>query len=1108
MKRIYSPILLVLLFILACNSNNQKDNKKATLFKLLTADQCGINFTNKIHNEKDFNIFRYRNFYNGGGVGIGDINNDSLPDIYFTSNMEENRLFLNEGGFKFRDITSESGTAGTHSWSTGVVMVDINADGLLDIYVCNAGNVEGDDRENELFINNGDNTFTERAEDFGLADNGFTTHVAFFDYDKDEDLDVYILNNSFIPVNSLGYSNKRELRSKDWDMPEIVKGGGDKLLRNDDGKFVDVSEEAGIYGSLIGFGLGVTVGDINHDQLPDIYVSNDFYERDYLYINNGNGTFTESIKTWVAHLSIASMGADMADINNDGYSEIYVTDMLPEEDARLKNTSNFESYDIYNLKQNRDFYHQYMQNSLQLNNGNETFSEIAFHSGVAQTDWSWGPIMFDMDNDGLTDIFVSNGIYHELTNQDFIDFFANVIVQEMTVHGRKEEIDSVINKMPSNPIPNYAFKNNGDLTFTNMSSEWGFDKPSFSNGSAYGDLDNDGDLDLVINNVNQPCFVYKNLSSENIGNRYLKVKLKGRKPNTFGIGSVAFVYINSEIHKRELISSRGFQSSVSHIMNFGIGKADKVDSVLVVWPDGKSEIRRDIAANQLLTFNKDDAEYNILRLKRNLDGSVSSLIEENSPFEAHQENHYVDFDYEGLISEMLSREGPAIDVADLNKDGLDDVYMGGATGYAGQIYIQSPGSKMKAFMNDCFNEDKKFEDTFAKFFDADGDGDQDLYVGSGGNDKDDESVYLRDRLYLNNGKGKFEKSEKAIPDFRYNTSVAATYDFDQDGDLDIFVGSLSVSKIYGINPKHYLLENDGTGNFKDITESRAFKFKDLGMVTDAEWQDMDGDGLKDLVVVGQWMSPVIFKNTGRNLNPIKTSLDDFSGWWNAVSVADLDNDGDMDLVLGNRGNNSYIKVSSEAPAKMFVNDFDNNGTIEQICTRYVEGKDKPIPLKREITNQLPSLRKKNLKFSEYAEKSIYDLFSEELIKNSLFKEVTTSLSLIAYNEGNNNFRIVALPKDVQFTCVNEILVTDINGDKYPDLLLGENNHSLKPQYGRFDAGFVHLIKGNKEGILVPERISARERGVVNTIKKIDYNGQQHIILGINNEKSKIYKINR
>ena len=1093
----------IALSIAGCQHDKKIEITKETLFQLIPSEVSGIRFTNNITNEKGFNVFLYRNFYNGGGVGIGDINNDGLADIYLTSNMEKNKLFLNMGNFTFHDITDSSGTGGEREWTTGVAMADINGDGLLDIYVCNAGNGMEDDRKNELFINNGDLTFSEKAEEYGLADNGLTTHAVFFDYDVDGDLDAFILNNSFIPANSLGYSNMRSVRSENWDVPEMLKGGGDKLLRNENGIFKDVSEEAGIYGSLIAFGMGVTVGDINQDLLPDIYVSNDFYERDYLYINNGDGTFKESIKEYMGHLSLSSMGVDMADINNDGFSEIYVIDMLPEGDTRLKKTTEFESYDIYNLKVERDFYHQFLQNTMQLNNGNETFSEIAFYSGVAQTDWSWGPLIFDMDNDGYLDIYVTNGIYQDLTDQDFIDFFANNIVQKMIISGIKEEVDSIFKKMPSNPIPNYSFKNNGDLTFTNRSTEWGLDIPSFSNGAAYGDLDNDGDLDLIVNNVNQPCFVFKNNTSENTGNHYLKIKLNCEGKNPFGIGSVVYVYFDGQPHKQELVPSRGFQSSVDPVLNFGLGRATMADSIKVIWPDHKTQVIKNISGDQLLTFDINDAT------KKELITGRSKIATEkliDSPFNPHKENSYVDFDYEGLIDQMLSREGPAMDVVDLNNDGRDDVFIGGATGYAGKIYLQSPAGKMIFQVNNCFETDKNFEDTAAAFFDADGDGDPDLYIGSGGNDKEPESEFLRDRLYINNGKGAFEKAVDAIPDFRYNTSVVAPYDYDQDGDIDLFVGSRSVSRIYGINPKHYLLENGGQGKFKDVTEAKAYKFRDMGMVTDAAWQDLDSDGLKDLVVVGQWMAPVVYLNSGRKLGQITTSLDSLSGWWNAVLVTDLDNDGDPDMVLGNKGNNTFLKVSKTAPAKMFVNDFDNNGSIEQIFTRYIEGKDKPIALKRELTAQLPSLLKSNLTFATYAEKSIYDLIPSDILKNSILKDVTISESIVAYNQGEYQFKIEALPREIQFTCVNSILSTDLNGDNYTDVVTGENNYGSKPQFGRLDGGFAHLLLGSESGFMKPELIGTSNQGVVNNIKEIKINDQKYLILGINDEKSKLYKI--
>ncbi len=1103
LRRHYTPSFLILLIVLfiGCTQKSQPVNENS-LFRQVLPAESGIDFENNIVNEQDFNIFLYRNFYNGGGVAIGDINNDGLVDLYLTSNMGSNKLYLNEGDFNFKDITEMAGVGGTHAWSTGVVLVDINGDGLLDIYVTNAGNVAGDDQKNELFINQGNLTFTEEAAEYGLADSGFTTHAAFFDYDGDGDLDVYILNNSFIPVNSLGYSNKRELRSEDWDLPEMFRGGGDRLLRNDNGIFVDVSEQAGIYGSLIGFGLGVTIGDINNDMLPDIYVSNDFYERDYLYINQGDGTFKEEIKSWVGHMSLSSMGADMADINNDGLPEIFVTDMLPESDERLKNTSEFERFDIYNLKVNRDFYHQYMQNTLQLNNGNQTFSEIAFYSGVAATDWSWGALMFDMDNDGYRDIYVSNGIYHDLTNQDFIDFFANEIIQRMILTGKKEEIDSIIHRMPSTPVPNYAFRNNRDLTFTNMAEDWGLAIPSFSNGAAYGDLNNDGDLDLVVNNVNQPLFVFRNMTQEKNPTHFLQVVLEGKAPNTFGIGSVVQVYYNGQINRQELITSRGFQSSVDFKLHFGLGSVEMVDSVEVIWPDRRRQVLHNVESNQILRLTIADANSIFYPPSQLLKKPKFTKISHD--LEPHTENSYIDFDYEALIPRMLSREGPAIAIADVNGDGRDDLFVGGATGQPGQLYLQNAAGRFAPLKNEFLERDWEFEDTYALFFDANGNGYPDLYVGSGGNDKDSYSALLNDRLYLNDGRGNFSSSSGSVPDFRYNTSVVAPYDFDGDGDIDLFVGSLGVSRIYGVQPRHYLLENDGDGKFTDVTESKAFRFKDLGMVTDAIWQDMDGDGLHDLFVTGHWMAPTLFLNTGRRLTLTETNLSNLTGWWNAVEAADINGNGKPDLILGNYGLNSIYKTSHETPARMYVNDFDENGTIEQILTRHQNGRDIPVPLKKELLQQLVSLKKENLSYAVYATRSVQDLIPRAILERSMLREAVIFESMIAYQVGDLSFKAIPLPASIQFSQVNDIRVTTDDYGKPTQIMMAGNDTGYKPQFGRQDAAIFQILDVTPNGLQTNHEHGITGWETARNINFLKIGHQKHLILGINNGKPLIF----
>jgi len=1101
-RRLFPGIIIVFLCV-SCGE------KKPKLFTQISSDQSGISFSNSIKSSDEFNIFSYRNFYNGGGVALGDFNNDNLPDIYLVSNMESNKLYLNKGNLAFEDITQNAGIGGAKAWSTGAVVVDINHDGYLDVYVCNAGYLpEISDQENELFINNGDLTFTDRAKEYGLNHNGYSTHAAFFDYDSDGDLDVYILNNSFMPVNTLNYSNQRELDAQDWPVKDFLKGGGDKLFKNDDGVFMDVTKEAGIYSSLIGFGLGVTVDDVNGDHLPDLYISNDFFERDYLYINNGDGTFSEEIEKRMGHISLASMGADMADINNDGFPEIFVSEMLPDEETRLKTEVLFENYPNYYLKLKRGFYHQYMHNTLQYNNGDESFSEIAWYSGVAASDWSWGALMFDADNDGFRDIYICNGTFQDVTNQDFISFFADEVVQRMALTGEKEEIDYVMNRMPSNKQFNRFFHNNHDLTFAESGKSYGFDTESFSNGAAYGDLDNDGDLDLVVNNLNQEAFVYQNNTSSIRTNHFIAIKLIGDQKNTYALGSKVMAFADGSIFNMYLMPSRGFQSSIDYKIIFGLGSMATIDSVVVIWPDKNKTllIQPKIDTTHTLQYAESKKMRYINPYHFVLDNKYVHEI--HSEFKQHKEDEYIDFIHEGLVIKMLSREGQTGAKGDINGDGLDDIYLGGANGQSGQIYINM-NKEYAAQEGAIFEADAHFEDTAAEFFDADQDGDLDLFVGSGGNHQPQGSGIYQDRIYINDGRGSFERKPDILPENRNNTSVVCPFDIDHDGDLDLFVGSRSIPMNYGVSPQSYIYENTGDGKFKDATLYFAPFLKSIGMITDATSIDILGDEENELILVGEWMSPVILKKNRSKFEIVASNIQDYHGWWYALETDDVDGDGDQDLILGNRGENFYFSGSFEAPAKLWLSDFDNNGSVEKIITRQINGRDMTVALKRELTEQVTSLYKQNLTHAEFAEKSIHELFSTELLDNATVKKATWFSSSIAINEGNGNFTFTPLPQKVQFSSVSAILSIDVNGDNYNDLLLGGNDSGFMPQYSKLDASFGHMLINRGDGVF--EKAENKESGffVQGDIKQfipLKFENRTGFLALINDQKPKMYEI--
>jgi hypothetical protein len=1100
LKKNHYKILFPLLFLLSCKQqNNLNDADK--IFTRLTAEETGIHFSNDLQESEQFSVFVYRNYYNGAGIAIGDINNDGLPDIYFSANSTKKKLYLNQGNFHFKDITASAGVGGKRGWSNGVSMVDINADGLLDIYVCNSGDVKGDDRKNELFINNGDLTFTEKAKEYGLDDEGFTTQAAFFDYDKDGDLDCYILNDSFIPNFTSWYINIRSKRDS---------LGGDKFLRNDNGVFHDVSEQAGIYGSAIGFGLGVTIGDVNHDNWPDIYIANDFFERDYLYINNQNGTFTESLESCVGHCSKFSMGGEMADVNNDGYLDIFSTDMLPENDYRLKTMSAFDTYDIHKMKVKKGYYYQYMRNMLQLNNQDGTFSEIGQLAGVSATDWSWGALVADFNNDGNKEIFVCTGIYRDMTDQDFLEFVGNEENLKALQEKRSLDYQEVIKKIPSTKLSNYMFTADGEFHYKNVSAAWGLDEPSYSAGSAYGDLDNDGDLDLVINNVNQEAFVYRNeTTTKEKANHFLSINFKGYDKNTFGLGAKVEIFKGADILMQENMPIRGYQSSMDYKMIMGVGKLSKIDSMKISWPDGKIQTLTNVSVNSPIILDHKNA---VEKETQHVPITSAMLSEVDSKIDfTHTENGFNDFNTQRNITQMLSTEGPALAVADLNNDKLDDFFIGGASMQSGKIFIQNATGKFTPLAVSALANDSIYEDVDAVFFDADNDHDLDLYVVSGSSEFAPLSQQQQDRLYINNGstaKPSFERSLQALPDLRQNGSCVRVNDYDLDGDQDIFLGT-RLGSHYGAPCDAYLLENDGKGTFKDVSAKSPI-LKQLGMVTDAVWFDFNGDDYSDLFVVGEWMPLTVLVNDGKQIHKAELpELDSTTGWWSSITTSDIDHDGDADIVVGNHGLNARYKASKENPVSLYVSDFDKNGTTEQIFTYRKDKVDYPIPMKQELSKQMSFINKKFIYNKDYAGKSISEVFGEDMLKDATIQNAYEFRSGVLINH-NKHFHFKPLPIHAQFGPVMTIELIDLNDDKKDEIILGGNMFAIKTDYGRYDALYGLVLEGNGKGDF--KSLSSKQSGVLvkgetRSLKKIKGNKSNYLLFARNNDTAVLLKIN-
>jgi hypothetical protein len=1101
--------IFILLLFLVSSCKKEKENH---LFTLMDASDTHASFVNHLDYERQiktkFNIYTYRNFYNGGGVALGDVNNDGLIDIFLTANMGPNALYLNKGNFEFEDISEKAGITGIGQWSTGVSFADVDGDGWLDIYVCNSGILQGEHRRNELYINNGDLTFSEKAKEYGIDDGGNSTHGLFFDYDKDGDLDLYLLKNAFKAIGS--FNLKEDLRSPRDSV------GGDKLFRNDGHKFTDVSAEAGIYGSIIGFGMGATVGDINNDNWMDIYVSNDFFERDYIYLNNHNGTFTENLTNMIRSTSAASMGADIADVNNDLFLDLFVTDMLPEPNYRVKTKTTFDSWESYKFNMDNGYHHQFTRNMLHLNNTDSTFSEIGRLAGVCSTDWSWGALMMDLDNDGLKDLFVANGIFKDLTDQDYLQLFASPDMVMQIVSGNTVDYRRLIDAIPSVKIPNYAFRNNGDYTFSNVASSWGLANPSFSNGSAYGDLDNDGDLDLVINNVNTPVFIYRNETNIMLqDNHYLKVILKGEAPNTSAFGSKVIVKHNGKYVFLEQMPARGFQSSVDPRPNLGLGSLLMVDSLIVIWPDEKVTILNNVKTNQILTLYQKDASDLKLQLfnpVRRENKYFKDLTAEMKIGFKHREDDFNDFERDHLLNNMMSTEGPHICKGDVNKDGLDDIYICGAKGQPGALMIQKADGTFVPSDIPLFEADKISEDVDCAMFDADNDGDPDLYVASGGNSLPESSSALADRLYLNNGKGHFTKSPQVLPAGKYeNSGCVQPCDYDRDGVIELFVGIRLIPFAYGVPVNGYLLENDGKGNFTNVTSEIAPELLNVGMIRDMAWSDVNGDGKEDIILAGDWMALKVFLNKDGRFTELKDAFgtEKTEGWWNCITATDLDGDKDIDFIAGNTGLNTRFKATPAKPITMYVSDFDLNGSIEQVISAFNGDTSFPIALKHDMTKQIPALYKKYPKYDMIKDQRVTDMFSEERLKNSILLKVYLAETSMFLNDGTGHFSRKQLPTEIQFSSVYAITTGDYNDDGYLDILMGGNLYNVKPEIGRYDASYGSLLTGNSKGdfVNVPARISGLYlEGEVRDIIEINTAKGKILMVARNNDELQLYKI--
>lgn len=1097
-------VLISIIIIGLITWSCQTDNKQVSQFTLFTGEDTGLDFNNNPEQTPELNVFNYMYFYNGGGLSVGDFNKDGLHDVFFTSNMGDNKLYINKGNLKFEDVTEKAGISGNTGWTSGTTIVDINNDGLLDIYVSQIGDYEVLHGKNQLYVcqkvEDGVPIYEDHAADYKLDLVGFSTQAAFFDYDLDGDLDMFQLNHSLHQNNTFG---KREsFQNKKHDL------SGDKLMKNDNGVFRDVSVEAKIQSTVIGYGLGIAISDINLDGWPDIYIGNDFHENDYLYINQQNGTFKESIVDQMKHTSRFTMGVDMADINNDGYSDVFSLDMAPDDAYILKTSLGEDGYGIFQFKLGFGYNHQFARNNLQLNNGDNSFREIGLFAGVDATDWSWSPLLFDFNHDGYKDLFISNGIPRRMNDIDYVNFMTSA--NGNNTNPSHNDDMAAVEMMPEIKLPNRFFLNNKDLHFIDITDQVDKGQVSFSNGSAYVDFDNDGDLDVIVNNMYDLPFLYRNNESEiqNEESDFVLINLSGPSSNIMAVGAKLLCFKNGEILLSENFPTKGYQSNVQNGLHLGLGGASLIDSLLLIWPDNSYEKIDLNSLNTVLnrSWKAGLPQFNYSSLQKTKDQSKFSDITESTKIDfIHEENQFVEFNREALIPGMVSTEGPALATGDLNGDGLDDVFIGGAKRRKSEIYSQLPDGSFKKTTPLVIEKDSIFEDVDATIVDIENDGDLDIVVATGGNEYRGKNEFRKQRLYINNGSGQFDK-QYPFEEAYMTASCVLPVDFNNDGLIDLFFGGRAVPYMYGVVPNSYLYQNMGDGQFKNVTEDVSKTLSTVGMVRDGSWVDIDLDGDYDLVLAIEWEPVKIYLNEKGFFK--EHSINNLAGWWNFVLPYDFDNDGDIDILAGNMGENSKLKPTRDEPLRMYVADFDDNKQVEQILTYYKQGKEIPFANFQELTTQMPSLKKEFLYAKDFAKASLPELLGEEKLKNAIKYEAIDFSSAYFENTGKGlTYKAHNLPWELQLSTMEAASIISRN-ESSSEVIVGGNFYDCNIEMGRYDASNGNILTIDNDGKFIISSLGdLKIDGQVRRIKQLRVNKKNAFILGINDAPIQIISVN-